>query len=354
MIGDRSGQRGLKGVLDDEPQRWLEVCLLPHISPLDARSGFASGRTVPEVLEGILFDPVAQNTTPRTTYALLDAAVCPLLPEMLESSDLLHKCLFTGKTMEHSSDVAPWLVELKPDHSFTRKLMSAKDTAGGLWEMELGIILKSHDGFDKIWSHCRKFTRIQDDRGRWLYYRFWSPPVSTRVMALGNRPELAQFVSPFFPPAERGIEVLLLNSDMHAVLRRLPGTAQPTAPPVLTPAAHNTIRQVRRVQQYDELINITLRHVTGKTSLSDTVIRDILRGKRDRFFAMGFWQRDHLAKVMVWEILLGPNFLDTYANGTAKTIIASANAPYEAIMNIEYFLQAQEICRLEAKNASQV
>ena len=45
---------------------------------------------------------------------------------------------------------------------------------------------------------------------------------------------------------------------------------------------------------------------------------------------MGFWQCDHIARLLVWEVLLGPDFIDTYADGTIRAIIASARQPYEA------------------------
>ena len=69
--------------------------------------------------------------------------------------------------------------------------------------------------------------------------------------------------------------------------------------PVLTEAVHQTIRQVRRAQQYEALIDITLRHVQGKTALQEKDIRHNLRIKRDWYFDVGFWQRDHIAKLLV-------------------------------------------------------
>lgn len=345
------------GAVADGPDKWLEVIPLTDVEPLTGGVGAAAAQTVPDALQGILFDDPTKTETPLSTFAILDAAACSILPEILETADIRHKCLFTGDALEDYKDAAPWLVELKPDHRLTRNLMSTSDAPGGLWEMELGIIVKTAMSFDALWAHCRKFTRLQDEEGKWLYYRYWSPPVSTRVMALGNRPELIQFVSPLFPPAEAGLEagleVLLLNSDMHALLRRLPGTTPPPARPVLTKAAQETIRQVRRVQQYEEIIDITIKHVKDQTGLSDGDVRASLRLKRDGLFRLGFWQRDHLAKLMVWEILLGPEFIDSYANGTIGTIISAAKAPYEAIMNIEFFLEAQEIRRVEAERGKQ-
>ena len=44
------------------------------------------------------------------TYAILDAAKAPGLPELLAASELEHRCLFKGDTYEELKDVAPWIV----------------------------------------------------------------------------------------------------------------------------------------------------------------------------------------------------------------------------------------------------
>lgn len=326
---------------------WLSVEYLTGVAPV-------SGETPPRDIDAIadsfgmmLFDTQPVGDVCRTTYAILDAATFTSLPEILETSDLVYRCLFTGTALEENGAAAPWLVALEPQHRLTRMLISTSDRPGGMWDLAPGIIIKSNLDFAALWSHCRKFTRIQDAKGKWLFYRFWSAPVSTRIMSLGNRPEMIPFVSHFFPVADPGFEVLLLNTDLHARLTRIPGTVPPPQRPVLTDAVHQTIRQVRRAQQYESLIDITLRHVQGKTALREDDIRHNLRIKRDWYFAVGFWQRDHIAKLLVWEVLLGPDFIETYAQGTIRAIIASARQPYEAIMNIEFFLEAQEIRRAE-------
>lgn len=87
---------------------------------------------------------------------------------------------------------------------------------------------------------------------------------------------------------------------------------------------------MRRAQQDEALIDITLRHVQGKTALHEDDIRHNLRIKRERYVDAGFWQRDHIARLLVREVLLGPDFIDTYADGTIRAIIGGARQPYEA------------------------
>ena len=342
------------GAMAEGADRWLAVQPLPDFAPLEGLGLATAGVFMPEGLEPILFDATDQAPNPRGTFAIVDAAIYSLLPDILEASECRHKCLFQGQALQDSGDAAPWLVQLAPDNVLTRQLMSSQKNPGGMWEMELGIFVKSALPFDQLWGHLRKFTRIEDEDGQWLYNRYWAPPVSTRVMALGNRPELTQMISPLFPKEDPDFEVVLLNHDLNATLKRVPGTVPPIARPVLTTAAHRTIRQVRRVQQYEELIEIAMRHVKGKTDLSDSDVYSVLRLKRDGLFEAGFWQRDHLVKLMVWEVLLGPDFITHYASGAVKAIILAAKAPYEAIMKIEIFLEAQEARRKEQEEAGNI
>lgn len=186
----------------------------------------------------ILFDAPDPDGLSRKTYALLDAAVCPSLPAVLEKSDLIHRCLFTAKALAETGEAAPGLVMLEPGHPVTRMLISTSERPGGLWDREPGIIIKSSLDFAALWAHCRKFTRLQDAAGKWLFYRFWSARVSTRVLSLGNPPEMSPFVGPLFPADDLGFEILVLNGDLQARLTRMPGTVPPLQRPVLTEALH--------------------------------------------------------------------------------------------------------------------
>lgn len=329
---------------------WLEVTRLEAVTPLDRQFGVHPRLTVPATLRPHLFpDPPADTDAPRQrSFALLDAAALPQLPERLATSGLTHKCLFSGETGQKLAEAAPWLVELKDDHPFTRSLMTT-EKAAGLWERELGIYLRSSMPFERLWSHCRKFTRLEDQHGKWLYFRYWAPPVSTRAMALGNRTELVQLFSPLFPAAPDDLTVILLSRDLSAVMARIPGTAPPPRRPMLTDAAQETLRQIRRIQQFEEIIEITLRHVDAHTDRDHDEIRDHLRGKRDKFFRMGFWRRDHLAKLACWEVLLGPDFVETYAGGAIKDYLRGSEVAHEVIDKIEAHLAAEEEARQQGR-----
>ncbi|WP_170207230.1 DUF4123 domain-containing protein [Roseinatronobacter monicus] len=165
-------------------QNWLQVEDLGPVEPLDAQFGVHPKKSAPDALRDALFGQPApsdaereafgQDIPPLATYAVLDATKMPyLLTSLLESSGLRYQSLFQGEAQEELGEHAPYLVELKDGHDFTRRLFTGPDGIGGLWEKELGIFIRSRAGFDALRKHLRKFTRVQDETGKWFYFRFW-------------------------------------------------------------------------------------------------------------------------------------------------------------------------------------
>ncbi|MEP3892387.1 MAG: DUF4123 domain-containing protein [Litorimonas sp.] len=141
------------------------------MKPLDEQFGVAVLKTVPDALYEPLFGQ--PDDTPLHTYAILDAAKFPNLPELLEVSGLVHRCLFKGDAFDELKDVAPWIVQLEDGNAFTRNLFTQTDAPWHLWDAEAGIYVRSGGTLDDMWKHFRKFTRVQDEQGKWFYFRFW-------------------------------------------------------------------------------------------------------------------------------------------------------------------------------------
>lgn len=75
----------------------------------------------------------------------------------------------------------PWLVQLKPNTTFSRNLFTqATGSATGwhLWGMNAGIFVQSEQGFDAVWGHLRKLVRVRDAHDNWFYFRFWEPQMA--------------------------------------------------------------------------------------------------------------------------------------------------------------------------------
>ena len=168
----------------EKAQNWLHIQELGPVTPLDAQFGVHPKKFVPDALQDVLFgqtEPTederavcGEHPPPLAAYAVLDAAKMPyLLTSLLETSGLQYQSLFQGEAQEELGEYAPYLVELKDGHDFTRRLFTGPDGIGGLWEKELGIFLRSRAGFDALRRHLRKFTKVQDEEGKWYYFRFW-------------------------------------------------------------------------------------------------------------------------------------------------------------------------------------
>lgn len=152
---------------------YLNFDRITGIQPLSDRPGSVAAAAVPETLAPVLFPP-----GPAQTYALLDAARIPGLPEVLETSRLDHVCLFRGSSFDQLKQVAPWLVRIGDSGKFTRNLFRDSPKAWHLWGKDAGIFLHSPAGLQDLAAHLRRFTKVSDKTGKWVFFRFWDPLVA--------------------------------------------------------------------------------------------------------------------------------------------------------------------------------
>ncbi|QUJ78127.1 DUF4123 domain-containing protein [Sulfitobacter albidus] len=146
------------------------------ITPLAANAPLSGRVCAPDALMAPLFDqpkPLPAETgeiggdsvPPLGTFAVLDAARIPDLPELLETSGLPHLCLFTGEIFDEMNGVAPWLVALDETSSFTAKLFTASDASWHLWGLDGGIFLRARGRLEDVHKHLRRYTRIRGEQG---------------------------------------------------------------------------------------------------------------------------------------------------------------------------------------------
>lgn len=147
--------------------------------PLGTQLGVLKKRAIPEELEDLIFGQGPEQASsvlpPMQTYALVDAAKVANLADIVRSSGLEHRCLFKGKLAEELGDVAPWLVKIEPDASFTRNLFTAGDMPSALWDKAPGVLIRSRASLAELWTYLRKFIKLQDESGKWFYFRYWEP-----------------------------------------------------------------------------------------------------------------------------------------------------------------------------------
>lgn len=162
--------------MSDTSQNRFQIDEIGRVTPLSVQQFKMGGTTVPATMRDYLFAEAspASDRVSRATYAVLDAAKMPyLLVSLLETSGLRHQSLFQGDAQEELGEFAPYLVELEEEADFTKRLFTGPDAAGGLWEKDLGFFLGSSAGFDRVRTHLRRLTRLQDEHGKWFYFRFW-------------------------------------------------------------------------------------------------------------------------------------------------------------------------------------
>lgn len=169
------------------PQRgddfWLDAAL-DHVDCADARSDDlkleiirvpASDAAETDSVTELLFGSAEMTTHANAlkTYAVLDGAKLPfLMTGILESSGSPYASLFQGETQEEIGEYAPYLVEIERNSYLTCKLLG-EASSFGLRENELGIFIRAQVGFSTMRRHLRKYTRVRNERGSWLYWRFW-------------------------------------------------------------------------------------------------------------------------------------------------------------------------------------
>ena len=346
MFDESTQSYGGWSIRPDGDGPWLAVTSLDDFEPpeYDPRHP-----PLPNPLNRILFGPIdpdpaeiaAWGVEPipeAATYALIDASTTPMLIDRLESSGLEHRCLFSGKALRELGHAAPWIVKLEPGNPFVTALLSRGGRGAGLWDNKPGIFLRARVPMDALYTHFRHFTRLKDETGTWFFNRFWGPSVSTTLLSLGNDAALSPFVSPLFPAGRDALRLIVLCPHGHMVLSRIPGTLPPHRRPILTGPVKGWMRHIRRVQQFEELIAIALRHVEAGGPVDHVASAAHLRTFREDYFDIGFWRRDHLVSLCVWELMLGPNFVETFAGGEIRRIIQTSPSDWEAIERIDHFL----------------
>ncbi len=168
----------------------LNVEEINHIEPLDEQLGVYPIETVPNAIKKVLFNETiptkaelvqygdAAAVPPLKTYLVADVFHFPEWPHELDELTLRHQCLFSGNAEYQFSETAPFLIELDVENEFTRKLFTfVKDAHESMmihhWHRPFGVFVRSRLGFEEVYSHLRRFTKLQDENGTWFFRRFW-------------------------------------------------------------------------------------------------------------------------------------------------------------------------------------
>lgn len=294
------------------------------VEPLDAQLGAFPKKTVPDALSDVMFGqpgPIAAEieaaggkataVSPMQTYAILDAAQVINLPELLEDSGLEHCCLFKGSAYDELKNVAPWIVRLEEGNSFTRNLFSRSDAPWHLWDTDPGIYVRSRGTLEEMARHFRKFTRVQDESGKWFYFRFWKPfPMLHYIKGLSERPRIV--LRWFGVHDGTAITVLLLplrreSAVACVTLAKFPDDGF-SAPINLTASDRATIAKARVETRLDELSDLLARTFPEMFDRTELKLDFLVRRTVSRMQQFGLLQAKALFTTCAWELAHGPDF----------------------------------------------
>jgi hypothetical protein len=139
----------------------------------------------------------------RHLYAVVDAARQPMLiPATIEALASSRECLFRGKALENIGDQAPWAVLIDPNEDVLDWL--AEDGFGRRW----ASFAVSAMPLGEFVSHLRRFTMVEDDAGRHLYFRFYDPNVLRMYLPTLDAEQTVRFF--------RNVDAWLVENNLNA------------------------------------------------------------------------------------------------------------------------------------------
>lgn len=346
---------GKEGEEPEEEQPYITIEEIEAVEPLGLQFGVHPRKTVPDSLYEPLFgqpEPTeaeleqygtVEAVPPMRTYAILDAAKMPyLLTGHLERSELRYQCLFQGETAEELKEHAPYLVELEDGNDFTQRLFTGPEGVNGLWEKELGIYIRSRAEFDEVRKHFRKFTRVQDEKGSWYYMGLWNPfqTAQNYHQVFAEKSDDALFVEFLRIPASGSVLALSPKGCSRIALTQS-GYGVEKSPIVITDETMKIFKKAKIKADLERLATSVFNKNKQVSSDDKKELKEQLIEKADQYYQIGFRGQNHLASLLTWEAMLGPDFLENYSDGDVmKTIYNSKTAP-EAMDRLKALLRSK-------------
>ena len=284
----------------------LDITLINDVEPLSDRPSGTEIAPVPPTLEAVLFGGAGK------LYAVLDSALVTNLAARLDAGDLPHICLF-AEDHDDSAETAPWLVALERGDDLLRQLFTTGDAAWLHWTDRVGLFLRSDLDLAALRTHLRRFLRVQDHYNRWFFFRFWEP--LTAPAYFGNIADRPEMVTRWFCPREGGRISALMALDgtagtfWVATPRDLPDNpASARGTFTLTRSDLDCLQRARTEQDLGRLSDLLARTFPAKTAGMDSAaLQEFTRETVRRMRGYGFAQKDHIFKLLAWELHFGPN-----------------------------------------------
>ena len=121
-------------------------------------------------------------------FAVLDGARDPAVVPSLRG--LPKWCLFSGDLHPDLAAAAPYLAALDRRSEETAALLSRA------WGRSWGVLLAAPTDPETLRRHLRRFLRVQDPRGKTVYFRYYDPRVLRVYLPTCDVDELRVFFGP--------------------------------------------------------------------------------------------------------------------------------------------------------------
>jgi hypothetical protein len=132
-------------------------------------------------------------------FCVLDGAAVPDLPTHLYELDPPNYCLAPGELEPEAAFVAPYVVQLLPNHKFTDWVLD--EGFGKNW----GIFVHCPHSITEMRRHFRSLVTVYDEEGNMMIFRFYDPRVIRQFLPTCDADELKTFfgkVQRYFAEAE--------------------------------------------------------------------------------------------------------------------------------------------------------
>lgn len=146
---------------------------------------------VAEAVQEQLRDVLFGNSGYRA-WAVLDGASVERLPQLLWKHAAQHVCLYRGELAADIAAVAPYLVRLDTEHSFTKLALEEG------WGQHWGIfaLIPADVTMTEVRKHFRRFLMVKSPDGKSLYFRYYDPRVLNSFAPTCNAEELRTLFGP--------------------------------------------------------------------------------------------------------------------------------------------------------------
>ena len=204
----------------------------------------------------------------------------------------------------------------------TRNLFTQSDAPWHLWDNESGIYIRSGGTLDDMWKHFRKFTKVQDEQGKWFYFRFWEVGTIEWYLRLQDKSEAA--IDRFFRCAVSMIIVGVQRCTVFQLHHPVPLNTK-RAINVLD----NTCRAALEKSHLHKVSNDVFSRLNETFEASfkgqdqDMILKVVTRCVA-RMFDYGFHESRHFEYFAAWELFYGSNFEQNDVRGYLWSICQSS------------------------------